>query len=523
MPPVTQQTNIPETAGQAADRIQNEARALETQTPSTSTFQRRGVEPTVSADTLANPPQRVTLPQPTVATQPSQFVQDLDPAIQNGKDTLVRAQTDQASQRDDLLGRLLGNDTGSSQNTFNETFRSNFSQDQTKQLEDANVRLAQLQGKFRTQAQDVSGARGQSKVFEQAQLGELSREEAVQVGNQALLVQAMQGNMNSARQIALDTAKFANDDRKAELDNLITQYNALDGIVTGQEKQLIDQKKADAEAEKAELERTQATTDSAILSGGATVEEMQQLTSTTATNEEKLALSQSIVARTAGSDRALDRAVQGASLENSRLTSRKNLFDLALVGDTQAISSLGYDPRTMTKESVEEKRKEEAVYDNAVDVVSVAERALENTLGLQASVSPNFVTQAIGRAVLAPQAVFGEGEKGKSLIDLENEFKASVGKLLEKEVLDTLANLPVKLTPMTDADVAIVRRSANELGGLVDLDKAGNVKRLRGSEQEIIRLITNISTSYANIVDVVNRESVSSDEISEINNLMNQQ
>ena len=316
MPPVTTQTNIPESAGQTADRVENEARALEVQSPNQTRFQRTPVQPTVSANTLANPPQRVTIPQPTVPTQPSQFVNNLDPVIQNSNDGIIRARTQEAEERGSLRNQIkeFGEDTSFGRDTFNDTFRDNFSTDQQRQREDATLRLAQLQGKFRTQAQDISGAKGQSKVFEQAQLGELSREEAVQVGNQALLVQALNGNMESARQIALDTANFANQDRQAELDNLLNQYNALDGIVTGQEKQLVDQAKAKALAEKEELQRTQATTDSAILSGGATVEEMQQLTSTTATNQEKLALSQSILARTARSDRNLDNKIKNMKL-----------------------------------------------------------------------------------------------------------------------------------------------------------------------------------------------------------------
>jgi len=314
MPPVTTQTNN--------DALQAEIKANPQGEASKARFRRPPVNPSVSANTLANPPQSVSIPQPTVPTQPSQFVQNLDPSIQNANDGVIRAQTEEASSRDNLLEQLMKNDSSSSQNTFNDTFRDNFSVDQQRQREDANLKLAQLQGKFRTQAQDVSGAKGQSKVFEQAQLGELSREEAVQVGNQALLVQALNGNMESARQIALDTANFANQDRQAELDNLLNQYNALDGIVTGQEKQLVDQAKAKALAEKEELQRTQATTDSAILSGGATVEEMQQLTSTTATNQEKLALSQSILARTTGESLALDRRltnlnIDGASTRNA--------------------------------------------------------------------------------------------------------------------------------------------------------------------------------------------------------------
>jgi len=305
--PASQAEVFPQTNN---DALQAEIQANPQGEASKARFRRPPVNPSVSASAIANPPQPVTIPQPVVAPLPSQFVNNtLDPVIQNSNDGIIRAQTQETEDRGNLMNQIsaLGEDTNFRTNTFNDTFRDNFSTDQQRQREDATLKLAQLQGKFRTDKAAQVGT-GLTSEESGANIGELSRREAVEVGNQALLVQALNGNMESARQIALDTANFANQDRQAELDNLITQYNALDGIVTGQEKQLVDQAKAKALAEKEELQRTQATTDSAILSGGATVEEMQQLTSTTATNEEKLALSQSILARTTGEDRDLQRA-----------------------------------------------------------------------------------------------------------------------------------------------------------------------------------------------------------------------
>lgn len=277
---------------------------------------------TVNAEDIAKATPKIEVPQPQEPTRPSQFVDALDPAITQSNENLITAKTTEAESRNDLLNRLMNQDPQSTQDVFNDSFSNQIEQttgqqsgDFLQRLSDENVKLAQLQGKFRRSGQQVSSTAG-SKIQEGIELGELSRQEAVEVGNQALLVQALQGNYNSARQIALDTAKFATEDRQMELDNLITQYNALDGIVQGQEKQLIDQAKAEAEAEKAELERTQTAVDAAITSGVATPEEMQQLTSTTVPDEDKQALAQTIVSRGETRTRNLDEDLKRQQLKN---------------------------------------------------------------------------------------------------------------------------------------------------------------------------------------------------------------
>lgn len=278
-----------------------------------------------------------------VATPPKQspvdFVGRFEDTPKSANDYITRLDTEEARKRDDILSRLIEapqQDTGQVyQNTFNQQAQQLTGQsgdNLIQRLRDENTKLATLQGQFRTQAQRVSGAQGQSKVFEAPQLNELERERAVQVGNQAILVQALQGNVETARQIALDTANFVTQDRKAELDTLITQYNAVQGLVSGQERQVIEAKKAEAEAEKAELERTQKSVDGAILSGVATPEEMQQLTSTRTDNATKQALAQQILARGAGEDRqftiedrALDKQYKQAQIQSQNALTEERL------------------------------------------------------------------------------------------------------------------------------------------------------------------------------------------------------
>lgn len=267
------------------------------------------VQPQVTAEQIAKPQPQVKLPQPKLPTSPDQFVERLSPAIEQSSKGLIRAETEEAKRRDDVLSRLLDVDNTSSQDVYDRAFSKAGGDEYLKQFTDANTKLATLQGKFRSAKQAVSTAPGQSQVFEGLQLSEVGRQEAVEVGNQALVVAALQGNVETARQIALDTSRFANEDRMFKLQNLSQQFDALNGIVTGQEAQLLEQEKQRVEAEKAALERLQTNIDTAITSGSATVEEMQQLASTTVPDDQKLAIAQQIISRTAADQRQYDRFV----------------------------------------------------------------------------------------------------------------------------------------------------------------------------------------------------------------------
>lgn len=308
------------------------------------------VQPQTTASNVATPPPTVNVPTPQMPTTPSTFVNNLTPTIdagnqgvQNIQQRIIEAQTAEASQRNNVLNQLLSIDGVNTQNTyeraFGNTIQSLTGQDPDafmQQLTDANMALATLQGKFRSGAQAISGAQGQTKRFEGVQLNELERQRAVEVGNQALIVQALQGNFDTARQIALDTANFASEDKKTELNNLLAQYDALTGIVDQQTQQLLDQEKQKIQAELMDTERTQNLVDSAIVQGLATVEEMQYLTSTEVDNATKQRIAMEIINRGARSDRfasaggGVEGDTVGASSQASQLPFLKETAQLAL-------------------------------------------------------------------------------------------------------------------------------------------------------------------------------------------------
>ncbi len=295
----------------------------------------------VSMMSLTEPSTPISVPQPIQPTQPSNFVSNLQPAIQAGNDGLIRANTEEARQRDDLLGKLLATKTTSSQGIYNDAFEQQGGSETLKKLNDASTKLATLQGKFRTSAQEISGQRGQSKVQEGISLNELDRQSAIEVGNQALVVQALQGNFDTARQIAMDTSNFAIEDRKVEMQNLIAQLDAVGSVVAGQEAQLIQK-------DLMELEQTQTAINQAIQSGGASVEEMQQLTSLDVSDADKKALAQQITAKVTAADRGMDYQLKQLQLSNlrSQISERNSATTQKPLTAAQSLA-LGYGERML--------------------------------------------------------------------------------------------------------------------------------------------------------------------------------
>lgn len=401
-------------------------------------------EPTVSANALTTPAPSVSIPTPSQPSQPSTFVQNLEPAIQAGsqgvqnlQQQIIQAQTAEAEQRNNILNQLLSMEGLNTQDTFqnalNQSLANITGQDPNEfmqQLSDANVALATLQGKFRSGAQAISGAQGQSKVFEGVQLNELERQRAVEVGNQALLVQALQGNFDTARQIALDTANFASEDKKVELQNLLAQYDALTGIVDQQTQQLLDQEKAKIQAELADTERTQGLVDNAIVAGMATVEEMQYLTSTEVDNATKQRIAMEIINRGARSDRF---AGAGGASEGDVLTTDAQAQ--SIISDLNVISDL-----------------------------------LNDTQGLNKAVGKIKTSRGVTRR--------GAGDR----------FVSKLNNLLSSGVLKQISDakaMGVTFGALSDSELTLVASAANRINNWVETDKQGRVIGYRTSEQNM--------------------------------------
>lgn len=447
-------------------------------------------QPVISANSLIAPPKPVVLPQPGVATLPSQFVNNLQPVMQQSQQGLVKAETREAAMKDDVLNRLMNQDKPDSQGTFNNSFNSVGGEDFLKGFTDENTKLAMMQGKFRTQEQRINSTAG-SKIQRGYELGELSREEAVQVGNQALVVAAMQGNLNTARQIAMDTVNFAVQDREMELQNLTAQYDALNGIVDKQTQQLVDNKRIETQRELEEIDYTRKLSNEAIMSGLASVEEMQQLSNPNLDNTAKQSLAQSIMAKAASENRNMaleDRAFD----QESELFSREmelQKFMASISGgdvDTQVVDIGGRKVliNSQTGQTIADLSGEQGVEASELALTQSQESINSlNTLltensGLNSAVGPNALSRSTNW--------FTKLFSADSWTGARSNFIGKVESLRSQLTLETLVQAKAQgatFGALSDSEMKVLSSAASKLGTWA-IEKDGKVIGYNASQED---------------------------------------
>lgn len=478
------------------------------------------VEPVVDAKSLSTPIQRLNIKKPQVSTTPGDFVNGLSPVIDASfkqftdiKGDFQRNLEANRAERSNVLNRLLEQDTGSSRDTFDQAFGQQIqgitgqSQEEfMKTLGDANLTLAQLQGKYRTRAQNISGAQGQSQVFESAQLSEAERQRAVEVGNQALIVQALQGNFDTARQIALDTANFATEDKQVELRNLYNQFEALDGRVSEDTQKLVDIEKQNIVAQSQDLERTQGLIDSAILTGLVDIEEMQYLTSSQISNADKQALAQEIIGRGAVADRQfqIDKQFGGTTTQlpvsqdqNTQRIIQSSNNPEQTQNVLNSIRNSKGKSKTLTQSQEEDIITTSSVIsqlDTIINLISSKELPNESSqdiFGVKTGKLRGRISQIAGELGANPEAA---------------ALNAAITGLIPKVARGVFGEVGV----LTDADVARYERTvpnmflpenANEAVSIVLLDSLGNAMASKLNVWSQSRDVSGFEDVYLNILN----------------------
>jgi hypothetical protein len=411
----------------------------------------------------------------------------------------------------EYLKSILGTE-GEVESTAKEYSKKGGVDDIQTELNDINQQIRVEQNALQREIERIQTAPGSTKGQIDLEVAERQRVSLRKQADLSLILLGVQGRYSAAKEIADRAVAVKMEQQKIKNEALRIQYEDNKELFNKAEQRQFESLLADRERKFAKEEADElAKYNSAIEAqkNGAPTSIVKAMLDSK-TKEEALGVGGSYIG-------LLERQKTGMAM-------RSALIDNALKGDTSAINQLGYDPRGFTKEAIEAKQKEEATYDTAVDVLDKTRRSLSNSLGLRAAVSSGPISGFLTTLGLGARNVtgmgIGETERGKNIIQLRDEFLANVGVLIEKDTLDALGNLPVKLTPLTNEDVALVRRSASALGGLAEI-KDGKVVRIGGSPAEVERLIKEMETSYINIIDTLNRNGVSSTEIQEAANIFN--
>lgn len=262
------------------------------------------IDTTITAEKLAAPVTKVTVPEPVAntSTSPDATIN----AVANETNNIITAQTEEAKKLKELRDEqnLLG-DQPTLSSVYNDTLDQYQVPDNIKKLKDIQLRLAEMDtGSELTKAR-IAGAGGQTYNQGQRELTQQDKENAIRRTGLAATAAVLQGNIETAQSLAAQTADLAFKDRNLENTNLINQINSLQGVVDDQTSQLLEQEKRTYEEDQAKVEELRSAVEGAVLAG-ATESEVRQLTGTTTTDEQKLTLAQSIRARQARIDNAPD-------------------------------------------------------------------------------------------------------------------------------------------------------------------------------------------------------------------------
>lgn len=320
-------------------------------------------------------------------------------------------------------------------------------------------------------------------------------------------LQLMQGNLEQATQAVDRALKAAYEPvrMQLEMETLFLQRNAqrLDAA----ESRVANARIKEIERQELEIDRAVATVDSAVASGYATEADIQRMTQLSGNPEAQREYAQNIVAKGAVQERILTQMAQNASISASVTNRRKNLVELAMSGDPQAISELGFDPGANLRElemnaAKEEKAKQDKAYDTEVarldKSLSSIEKLLQNNVGLTTS-SGEFrnatISGFLGGQVMSQQAkrgatgqvigampVLGNIVNSVSARQDKATWLAEMSQILTEEGFESLIkiNERVRLTPITEMEVALAFRAASALQNAALYEGEGENRRFRG-------------------------------------------
>lgn len=314
------------------------------------------IQPTVSANELTNPPAPVTPPVPTAPTIPARVGQFVSNVARDNQG-FITAQTEEAKKRQETFDQFAAlGEQGSLSDMMMEQRKELGIDTNLSELKDIQLQLTDMDTASALTKTRIEGAAGQTLGQAQREVTQEDRENAVRTSGLAARAAVLQGNINTATQLAKDTVDLAFKDRQLTSENLISQINYYQGLVDEQTSQLMEEDKRQYEAD---LERVNElkTSISEAMVNGATQAEIAELskavqplpnetqqeyqTRLQQADAQKLALAQSITARGATQMRNLQMEQANASIRSSNASAALNEAELIAFNKAQEDAANG--------------------------------------------------------------------------------------------------------------------------------------------------------------------------------------
>ena len=419
------------------------------------------VQPTISANALATPVEPVNPPTGT-------------PPVNNGKadalisstaknfQNIIRSESENARRAKEIQEERAAL-TGSSAD-FREDQNQQFGlPDFLREYDEVGQQLTAMDEA--RQKRNLAIGTGNSIAQGNREITQNDREAAIEASSLAARAQFLQGNIEIASTLVSQAVQDFNADRVFRNQQMTDQLTYFQGLADEETSQLLEQEKRAYEEDQAMIERTQKAVDQAMQTGSATEGEVAMLTSPETTDEERLALSQLISARSANEIRGIemqsartDLAIKARQLAKLRepLVATRQTDVIDINGEKQLID-------TQTGEII-------ATFglETSVDEITMAKDAMfVNTLdslkdhpGLNTSVGPTALTRIAG--------IDAFGNK--------DDFIGSVENVVRTLTLNTFAEAKEKgmtFGAMSQGEWDILSESASKIAQWRVYDKEG--------------------------------------------------
>lgn len=280
---LTNQSKAPKnptiTAG-TANTFSNQSVAPQTMTTAPTVSNTKFVsvppQPSVSAEQMAQPPVPVTVPPPAVAPVPDTSTAQ---AVSEDNQQIIAAQTEEAKRLKELRDEYAGVLDGTSfQQMFQNELGGMMVPENLSRLQDVQLQLNKLAEQSGLAQVRIAGAAGQTLGQAGREVTQEQREAAVRSSALAAEASILQGNIETATNLAAQTVQYAYQDTLVKNQNLINQINSLQGVVDDQTAQLLTQEQRKYEQENFNIQQAMASVNSAVSSGFATADDVATMT-----------------------------------------------------------------------------------------------------------------------------------------------------------------------------------------------------------------------------------------------------
>lgn len=470
------------------------------------------VSTAITAKDLTSTPPLTTPPPPVVGSIPSRngaMVNNVATGVQN----FITAQTEEAARAKELAETYgaMSNE-GSLASVFADQRRSLGIDDNLRELQDIQLRLADTDTSSELTKTRVEGAAGQTLGQAQREVTQEDRENAVRRSGDAARAAVLQGNIQTATALAKDAVDIAFQDRSLKAQNLINQLNYYQGVADDQTAQLLEQDKRVYEAELATIKELKDNIATAMVNG-ASQAEIAQLNDPNLDDASKLALAQSITARNATGILNQESQLRQAQINSANRANQPG----PVRRDTDVVEQDGRkllidlqtgevikDYSGSTASTDELQKYENATREIEYDM-SVVQRALQNDFGLQTS-SGAVRNATLSGLVAGPNVVGGVVGLLQARVAKDN-FLNDVNYLINKEGFQRLQEIKAAsgtLGQITEKEFERVSKSASVLNSSAIRDDQENLVGFRGDEGAIRRELNIVMQGYMTIQDQLN-------------------